>query len=269
MGTLKVVVLGLALAYLVVAALVWVAQEHLMFHPRPALQRPIAPAGWISEEIGHTATDGTRLEGVLVRPSSGRGALVIYYGGNAEEVTEYASAAEASYGAHPVLYVNYRGYGRSQGRPGERALVSDAIEIYDWAAKRADVDPARIALHGRSLGTGVAVQVAAARPVRCVMLTSPFSSAREVAAEIYPWLPVSLLIRHPFDSLARAARLRAPALFLMGEADNLIPMRHSERLADAWGGPAERVRFSGFGHNDIGMHPGYDAAMRAFLARCL
>jgi hypothetical protein len=206
---------------------------------------------------------------VLVRPSSERGPLVIYYGGNAEEVTAYASAADASYGRHAALYVNYRGYGNSGGRPGEQALVSDAIELFDWAARRVDVDPARIALHGRSLGTGVAVQVAAARPARCVLLTSPFASAREVAAEIYPWLPVRLLMRHPFESLAHAPKLRVPALFLVGEADDIIPMRHSERLADAWGGPAERVRFAGFGHNDLGMHPGYDEAMRAFLARCL
>jgi fermentation-respiration switch protein FrsA (DUF1100 family) len=269
MGTVKVLVIGVALGYLVVAALVWAAQEHLMFHPRPAPERPSGPRGWLVEEVRHATSDGTRLEGLLVRPSPERGPLVIYYGGNAEEVTEAAGTAESSYGTRATLYVNYRGYGRSQGSPGERALVADAIEIFDWAARRPDVDPTRIALHGRSLGSGVAVQVAAARPARCVMLTSPFASARELAGEIYYWLPVKVLMRHPFDSLARAAALRMPALFLVGEADSIIPPRHSERLAEAWGGPVERVRFAGFGHNDIGMHPGYDEALRAFLARCL
>jgi pimeloyl-ACP methyl ester carboxylesterase len=113
------------------------------------------------------------------------------------------------------------------------------------------------------------VQVAAARPARCVILTSPFASARDIAAEVYPWLPVRWLIRHPFDSLERAPALRMPLLVLMGEGDALIPMRHSERLAGAWAGPVERTRFPGFGHNDIGMHPGYDAAIQAFLTRCL
>jgi dienelactone hydrolase len=168
-----------------------------------------------------------------------------------------------------VLFVNYRGYGRSGGKPGERDIVADGLEIYDWAARRPDVDPARIAVHGRSLGSGVAVQVAAARPARCVILTTPFDSALDVARAIYPWLPVSLLLRHPFDSAAHAPKLRVPALFLMGSADTLIPNRHSERLASVWGGPVERVLLEGFGHNDLDMNPRYAQAVHAFLDRCL
>ena len=268
-GTLKLLVVVVAVGYVAIAALVWLAQERLMFYPGPVSRPAQPPAGWRLEDVRFTAAGGTRLAGVLVRPDAARGPLVIYYGGNAEEVTAYAGQAAQSYGARAALFVNYRGYGDSEGRPGERALVADAIEIFDWAARRPDVDATRIALHGRSLGTGVAVQVASARPARCVVLTSPFASARAVAAEIYPWLPVKLMIRHPFDSGAIAPALRMPALFLMGEADDLIPMRHSERLADAWGGPVERVRLEGFGHNDIGIHPRYDEAIQAFLGRCL
>ena len=105
--------------------------------------------------------------------------------------------------------MNYRGYGASGGTPGETALVSDGIEIFDWAARRADLDAARIAIHGRSLGTGVAVQVAAARPARCVILTSPFDSARRRRAARSTggcrWR-CSCAIR--FDSVARAPQLR-------------------------------------------------------------
>jgi pimeloyl-ACP methyl ester carboxylesterase len=131
------------------------------------------------------------------------------------------------------------------------------------------VEPGRIALHGRSLGSGVAVQVAAARPARCVLLTSAFDSARAIAAAIYFWVPVGMLMRHPFDSESRAADLRMPALFLVAEGDSIVPPRHSHRLADAWGGPVERVSFPGFGHNDLSLHPGYAKAIQAFLARSL
>jgi fermentation-respiration switch protein FrsA (DUF1100 family) len=165
--------------------------------------------------------------------------------------------------------VNYRGYGASGGSPGEKALVADAIALYDWAARRPDVDPARIAVHGRSLGSGVAVQLAAARPLRCVVLSTPFSSALDVAKSAYFWLPVGLLMRHPFDSMAHAPRLTMPALVLMGEADRVIPVEYSEKLASAWGGPVERLRLPGFGHNDLDVHPGYRAAIRAFLDRNL
>jgi fermentation-respiration switch protein FrsA (DUF1100 family) len=165
--------------------------------------------------------------------------------------------------------VNYRGYGDSEGKPGEAALVSDGLELFDWARARSDVDGSRIAIHGRSLGTGVSVQVAAARPAKCVVLTSPFLSAREVAREVYSWLPVSMLLRHPFDSAARASGMKMPALFLMGTIDTLVPMWQSEQLARLWGGQAERVVFDGFGHNDIQVNPRYGTSIREFLDRCL
>lgn len=257
-----------AVGYLAIAVLIWFAQESLQFYPQPALTRALAPAGWKLEEVSFKSSDGTTLAGVLVMPPVERPPLLIYYGGNAEEVTAYAHGAADTYGERAVLLMNYRGYGRSGGRPGEKALVADAVEIFDWASRRTDIDASRIALHGRSLGSGVAVQVAAARPVRCVLLTSPFASAREVAAEIYPWLPVGWLMRHPFDSAAHAPKLTMPALFLMGDADNIIPKRHSERLAGLWAGPVQKHSFEGFGHNDIDLNPRYSTAIHAFLASC-
>ena len=257
-----------AVGYLGVTALVWLMQEKLLFYPQAAIPRPAAPPGWRIEDVSLQTRDGKRLAGVLALPPAPRPPLVIYFGGNAQEATSFAPSAPAVYGERAVLLVNYRGYGESEGRPGEAALVSDGIEIFDWATRRPDIDASRIALHGASLGTGVAVQVAARRPARCVVLTSPFASALDVAREMYPWLPVAWLLRHPFDSAAHAPQLRMPALVLMGSADTLIPPRHSERLAALWGGPAERVSFEGFGHNDIDLNPRYSAAIREFLDRC-
>jgi fermentation-respiration switch protein FrsA (DUF1100 family) len=165
--------------------------------------------------------------------------------------------------------VNYRGYGASGGEPGEKALVADAVALLDWVRRRADLDGGRIALHGRSLGSGVAVQAAAARPPRCVVLTSPFTSALEVAKQIYPWLPVALLMRHPFDSAAVAPALRAPALFVFGETDSIVPASLSRKLARGWGGSAELAPIDGAGHNDLSLDPRYDASIRGFLDRCL
>jgi hypothetical protein len=256
-------------AYLGVALLVWLAQERLMFYPQPVSGSPAPPPGWRVEEVSLRTRDGTLIAGVLLLPPAERPPLVIYYGGNAEEVTSFATDAAHTYGNRAVLLVNYRGYGRSQGKPGEKSLVQDALELFDWAARRPDIDAGRIALHGRSLGTGVAVQLAAARPARCILLTSPFASARDVAREVYPWLPVSLLMRHPFDSGRHAPALKMPALVLMGDADTLIPKHHSERLASLWGGPIERAAFAGFGHNDLHVTPRYSATIRAFLDRCL
>jgi fermentation-respiration switch protein FrsA (DUF1100 family) len=266
---LKILLLAGVIGYLAVAGLVWLGQERLMFFPRAATERPTAPRGWHLENVSITAADGTRLVGVLVMPVAAHPPLVIYFGGNAEEVTAFAPLVADVYGERAVLLVNYRGYGESGGKPGEAALVADGAMLFDWAARRGDLDASRIALHGRSLGTGVAVQVAAMRPAKCVILTSPFDSALEVAKAIYPWLPVSMLIRHPFDSMARAPRIVVPALFLMGESDTLIPIGHSQRLAAAWGGTVERASFKGFGHDDLDLNPGYAAAIRSFLDRHL
>ena len=269
MAWIKFLLAAAIVGYLLVLVLVWLGQDRLLFYPRASHGSAAAPQGWQLEAVRIVAHDATPLVGVLVKPPRERAPLVIYFGGNAEEVTEYAADAQKSYGDRAALYVNYRGYGESGGKPSEKDLVADGAELFDWAARRSDVDATRIALHGRSLGSGVAVQVAALRPARCVILTSPFDSAREVARAIYPWLPVGMLMRHPFDSAALAPRIPAPARFHMGDADTLIPKSHSERLASLWAGPAERVSFEGFGHNDLGMSPRYDAAVQVFLDRHL
>ena len=269
LDTLKLLVAAIAIVYAGIVVVVWIVQERMLFYPQANTIPPRAPAGWRMEAVAFTARDGTRLAGALLLPPAGPAPLVIYFGGNAEEVTGAAHAARETYGERAVLLVNYRGYGQSAGKPTEAALASDAIELYDWGRGHAGIDPERIAVHGRSLGSGVAVQLAAARPVRCVILTTPFSSALDVAREVYPWLPVALLMRHPFDSARRAPSIHVPALFLTGEADTLIPKRHAERLAAVWGAPVEHLSFEGFGHNDIDLSPRYAEAIHAFLDRHL
>jgi fermentation-respiration switch protein FrsA (DUF1100 family) len=265
-------VIAALLAYAGMVALMWLTQDSQLFFPQPARGAAHPPAGWSLEQVRIAAADGTSLAGVLVMPPGAAGATtrfptIIYFGGNAEEVTAYADEAERDYGQRAVLLVNYRGYGASGGRPGEKALVADALVLYDWIASHAAVDPGRICAHGRSLGSGVAVQLAAARPLRCLALTSPFESLVAVGKSHFPWLPVGLLLRHRFESLAAARAARIPALVIYGGADTIIAPEHSEHLAAAWGGPVERVRLEEAGHNDIGLDPRYGPAIRAFLDR--
>jgi hypothetical protein len=261
-------VAGVAGTYLLLVAAVWARQERLLFYPQPLPPEARVPPGWTLESVS-IDRGGIRLAGVLALPPHGDGSAVIYFGGNAEEVTASAIDASKLYGERALLLVNYRGYGASQGEPSESALVGDAAALYDWLAAHPGIDPTRIALHGRSLGSGVAVQLAAARPVRGVVLTTPFDSAREVAREAYPWLPVAWLMRHPFDSVARAPGIQAPALILVAANDTLIRPPRSRALAAAWGGPAEVRTFAGYGHGDVQLAPGYDDAVKGFMSRCL
>jgi hypothetical protein len=161
--------------------------------------------------------------------------------------------------------MNYRGYGDSEGKPSQKALCSDALYILDTLTARESIALENVVVVGRSLGSGVAVDVAAHRPVRGVILITPFDSLLNVARHHYPYLPVRLLLRHPFDSAALARTLKIPALVLMGDQDDIIPNAHSLSLTRRWGGPVETVMIEGVGHNDIQTNERYWRAINRFL----
>ena len=258
---MKSLLLAIAVGYAAVAALVWLLQERLIFYPREPAPPPLAPVGWRLEEVQHVTADGTRLAGVLVVPPAERSPLVIYFGGNAEEVTSYAPEAERTYGARAVLLVNYRGYGRS-GRPGEQGgRRHRALRL---GRAPADIDSQRIAVHGRSLGTGVAVQVAAATGALRV-LTSP-TRAWSTSRGGLLVAPVALLMRHRFDSASLARRLRPR--WSSWRSRQPGPPHHSRNLPPHGRQPVEPF-LGGFGHNDLDVTPRYGAAIRAFLDRNL
>ena len=247
--------------------LIYFLQERLIFFPQPLAEDPVkANPGAAIEEVTVQAGDGVRLRGWLVHASPARtpAPILIYFGGNAEEVSWLAATA-GRYAGWSLLLLNYRGYGRSEGKPGEAALFADALQIYDYALRRAA--GARVALMGRSLGSGVAVYLAAQRPVAGVILVSPYDSIESVAQAIYPYLPIGLMLRHRFDSIARAPRIAAPLLCLVASADRVIPRRHSERLYAAWGGPRQWREIGPAEHDSIADTADYWRAIAAFLAR--
>jgi pimeloyl-ACP methyl ester carboxylesterase len=190
--------------------------------------------------------------------------LLVYYGGNAEEISW--QAAEPWPEGWSLALVNYRGYGQSGGKPSEEALFSDAEMVFDALAARADVDPARIVLVGRSLGSGVATYVASRRQIAGAILVSPYDSMIAIGQRHYPFLPVGLLLKHPFDSLARAPGVSVPLVAIVGERDGIIPPEHSRRLFEAWGGPKRWALIPGAGHNDLGPQREFWQPIREFLA---
>jgi hypothetical protein len=161
--------------------------------------------------------------------------------------------------------MSYRGYGLSEGSPGEKALVADARQIYDLATAREDIDPKRIVVYGRSLGSGVAVQLAASRKTAGAILVTPYESLVAVAKRHYPYLPVSMMLRHHFDSLAHAPNLEIPLLAIAGERDTIIPPAHAKRLVDAWKGPKRYVELREADHNSIAGHRDFWRLKREFL----
>ena len=255
-------------AFVGLCAVLYLLQEQLIFFRAPLADSDRRAVALLpgTEEIRIAADDGTTLRGWIRTHGGDTGAcgLVIYFGGNAEEVSGQLHDVE-KFGSWSLAALNYRGYGLSEGRPGEAALCADARAIYDRLTQLEGIDPDRIVVFGRSLGSGVAVQLAASRPVLAAVLVSPFDSLRSVAQRQYPLVPVSLLPGHPFDSLARAPEIRAPVLVLAGEEDRLVPPRLSRLLHDAWAGHGGWMGIPGAGHNDLHARPGYWEAIREFL----
>ena len=211
--------------------------------------------------------DGVVLRGWFLPPANAtrasRHPVVIYFGGNAEE-TSWMLAEARRLPGYAFVAVNYRGYGASGGRPHERALYDDALAVYDRTAARPDVDPARVVVWGRSLGSGVATWVAVRRPVAAVVLTSPYDSIDALARTHYPAL--AGLLTQPFDSLSRAPGIRAPLLAIVGGRDTVVPPGHSERLAAAWAGPVELRRLPAADHNSLQAYPEYWQSVADFVA---
>ena len=248
-----------------VPAAAFLAQDRMLFLPHlavpPGGRRPPRPV----EAVELATPEGPRLRGWLAPARVGGPApLMVYYGGNAEDVT--GQAFEPWPDDWALALVNYRGYGGSEGRPSEQALCADAEMVLDALTRRPDVDAAaRIVLVGRSLGTGVATYIAARRPVRAVVLISPYDSMVALAGHHYPFLPVRWLLRHRFDSIERAPGIKTPLLAIAGERDEIIPSASSRRLYEAWGGPKNWVVIPEANHNDLGRQRAFWAPIRAFL----
>jgi len=244
----------------------YLAQDGLIFYRQPlpeARRAEVARRMPAVNEVFLQAKDGTKLHAWHVR---GSGPLILYFGGNAEEVSWMVEEAGNAPGFSWLL-ASYRGYGLSEGAPGEAALVSDAIEWFDFAAKLPGADPARTVAFGRSLGSGVAVALAAQRPLAQVILVTPYDSLAAVAKRYYWYLPVDLLLKHRFDSIALAPALKQPLLCLIAEHDEVIPPAHGERLCDAWGGNRKKVLLREAGHNTTDAHPVFWTSIREFLVQ--
>jgi len=241
-------------------------QNVLLFYPQPpAAVVPAPPAGWRAEPIALERPGGVTLHGWLVLPSRSPAGAVVYAGGNAEEVSWLVGYADR-FGGRAVALVNYRGFGGSGGKPSEEALVGDAVAVHDWLAVRDDVETGRIAAMGRSLGAGIAVRLAARRPVDRVVLVSPYDSIEAVGAHHLPAALVRALIADRYDAKALAPSLAMPMLAVVAGRDDVIPVERSKSLRDAWGGPARWLELPRAGHNDLQEHLPFWSEIGAFLA---
>lgn len=246
-------------------------EQRFLFRPRisyPEYLASVASRERGIEEVRIKTPDGVTLHGWLKHPavahSSRRFPLVIVFGGVRRETSWLIGRGEKPE-RWGWLFINYRGFGLSEGVASERVLLEDASLIYDYASARPDVDASNIVVLGRSLGTYFSVVLAQARPVRGAILATPFDSFAALGAERYPWLPVGFMLDGRYDAAAIAPMLNVPALFVIAERDDVTPAARGAALAKAWGGPQRVVTLAGARHYGIERRDEFWTAVAEFL----
>jgi uncharacterized protein len=223
----------------------------LLYFPSKAILETPADAGLDFHDLAIETADGERLHGWWVAARSTPAAHVLLCHGNAGNVGDRVLHAQLLCEAGlDVLLFDYRGYGRSTGRPGEQGLYRDARAAREALLREPGVDPGRLVYVGESLGGAVALELALEHPPAGLVLQSTFTGVREMAALHYPFVPARL-VPEAYPSLARIPALRAPLLVLHGDRDDIVPVDQGRALFEAAPEPKEIRLFPGLGHNDL------------------
>lgn len=241
----------LAVTYAVMCTALFLRQRSLIYYPQRAslsdhsVLRLPTPAGDVL--VSQWLHDGP-------------GAL-LYFGGNAEAVSNSLPTYVTAYSDHAVYGMHYRGYAGSAGEPSEQGFRQDALALYDRVA-RTHRD---IIVVGRSLGSGVAVWLASQRPASRLILVTPFDSLQEIAAGQFPYFPVKWLLLDKYESWRYAPAVRAPTLILEAERDEIIPSRSTRSLAARFSRGIVTLKvLSEAHHNTIADHPQFVQMLRAW-----
>lgn len=226
-------------AYALLCLLLFAFQRSLLYFPQP---RAIASA---TSTMTLRSDDAELIVSVIRR--AGPMALV-YFGGNAEEVSQSLADFGRAFPDHAVFMLHYRGYGGSSGKPSEAANHRDAARLVETAR----ADHPQLTVVGRSLGSGIAVRVAARSAVERPVLVTPYDSIANLAAGAYPFVPVRWLLRDRYEPVKDAPEVRAPTTIVLAEHDEVIPRASSDALAARFApGVARVVVISGTGHNTV------------------
>ncbi len=242
---------------LVIAATYVGLSLYLFFSQRSFIYFPteVAQADPASTETLNVSDAALKLS---VRPHAGPDAL-IYFGGNAEDVSQSLADFAHVFPDHAIYLLHYRGYGGSSGKPSEAVLHSDAQALYTKVRARHP----NIVVVGRSLGSGVALRLAATQPVSRIVLVTPYDSLVNMAKIQFPYFPVGLLLQDRYESWRYAPQVKTRTLILAAENDEIIPRERTLSLYNAFAPGVARMKvIAGVGHNSISSNPEYMSAMR-------
>ncbi|MGD0420065.1 MAG: alpha/beta hydrolase [Xanthobacteraceae bacterium] len=249
--------------YLGMAAILYIAQRSMMYFPETAHTTPAQAGLPEAQEVSLTAADGVRIIAWYAPPRDDK-PMILYFHGNGGALRYRVDRFRKIIGdGIGLVAIEYRGYGGSNGSPSETGLIADGEAAYAFAAARYQAQ--QLVLWGESLGSGVAVALAAEKSVGRVILEAPFTSAAAVAATRYWYLPVRLLMKDQYRSDERIGKVTAPVLILHGMHDHVVPFAMGERMFELTKVPKHIVRFIDGDHEDLDANGALHAVGR-FLA---
>ena len=246
-----VVVIGVVLGLLVVSVVIWtqIERRYLFFPTKEIIYTP-GQAGLENEEVFFLTEDGMQLHGWYVPGKTDLTWLWFHgNGGNISHRVDEVALIHDRLGVNQFIF-DYRGYGMSEGRPTEQGTYRDARAALEYLRARHGVAADRIVYFGRSLGSAIAVDLAASQPPLAMVLVSPFASVGDMARLTIPFLPMHWLVRNRYDSLATIGRVDRPLLILHGDQDETVPLSQGRKLFDAANAPKQFRLLAGAGHND-------------------
>jgi len=268
------ILVSVAITYAVVVALVFVFQDRLVYFPGAARELVATPQayGLEYESLDIRTADGETLHGwwipAPVAARNQRGIVLLFHGnaGNISHRLDYAQLFTRL--GYACLLVDYRGYGKSSGSPDEEGTYRDALAAWQWLTQARGAKGGDIVIAGESLGGGVATWLALRHPPRALLLMSTFTSIPDMAAGIYPFLPVRLIARISYDNLANIRQIKTPVLVAHSSQDDVVPFAHGQALFAAANEPKQFLEMRG-GHNEgfIFAREEWAGAVAAFLER--
>lgn len=259
-----------AAVYAGLCVLLFLRQSRMVYFPLATIAQTPSAIGLAFDSVALTAADGVRLAGWYVPCEKARGTLLMCHG-NGGNIGDrlYPIGLFHELGLNVFIF-DYRGYGASAGKPSEEGTYRDAQAAWQYLVEQRRIAPDKIVVHGRSLGGAVAAWLAERVSPAALILEATFTSVPDMGARLYPWLPVRLLCRYRYNTIAHMGQIECPVLVAHSRDDELVPFEHGRKLFAAARDPKTFVELTG-DHNEgeVLASPAYRGALDAFLTSCL
>lgn len=239
------ILLAVAAVYLLILLFVYYQQSSIIYHPQQAIVTTPESVGVPFEEVYFETEDELTLHGWFISVDS-TAPTVLFFHGNAGNISGRMETLKLFHrlGLNAFIF-DYRGYGQSEGRTTEKGTYRDATAAWDYLISERDIPKENIIIMGRSLGGSIAAWLSARVEPVAVVLESTFTSAADIAQDIYPWLPVRWLLKYRYNTMANLDKINAPVLITHGREDQVIPFHHGRQLMDAAKEPKAFIELSG------------------------